>query len=610
MICHASSTPPALCVDGRRGGAGRRRGAMGPAASRCRDSLLRSRAAVYLTEAAASPWLLPLRLAGALVISAALTVRAARLYLRCAASPVLGQATEADSLACPALPTVSPAFGALMLGCKMLRLASQSWESATGDCTRAAAGALCSLVPLTEHWCRLCSSADARLDSLRLSLSLQATRTMPCVSPVLPGERGALCGALSGALTPPAPLPRAAAHTLARARQVGLGGGRVGGAAGASGGALGRGPRAGRRRGCLGGGHVPAAAAPAAGRAQHGPPLGRARVRRCAPNRAPVGRPPDCRRSACTAWSGPAAAAANERALRVYSLRPRHRHASVPPAAPAHPADGEYAGAASLRRASSCARVLAPRARFCGSAGATRAGGPAQLRGVAQRRAGARQARTARTRWRRWRTWRRATARAPRPASRTSSAMCTCRARPRAPPRAPCAAGRASQAGPWWRRRRCVPAAHMAVTEPASALTQHRAVQPTSRHPRRWRMRPPGRGLCPPKRRGRPQPRALCPRGAGDSGDRTIMGAGSAPYPDLSGAQETADGVLVVLHDLPSLLAASLGEGANRAAAAALRAAGVNAATARVQVQHSDRRAGDTPAWPYGRQHPGREAGM
>jgi hypothetical protein len=68
---------------------------------------------------------------------------------------------------------------------------------------------------------------------------------------------------------------------------------------------------------------------------------------------------------------------------------------------------------------------------------------------------------------------------------------------------------------------------------------------------------------------------------------------GSAPYPDPSGAQETADGALVVLHDLPSLLAASLGEGANRAAAAALRAAGVDAATARVQVRRCDRRAGD-----------------
>ncbi len=159
MLCHASSTPPALCVYGRRRGAGWRLGAMGPAASRCRDSLLRSRAAVYLTEAAAAPWLLPLRLAGALVVSAALTVRAARLYLRCAAPPVLKQATEADGMACAVFHTASLAFGALMLGCKMLRLASQSWESATGDCTNAAAGALCSLVPLTGHWYRLSSSA-------------------------------------------------------------------------------------------------------------------------------------------------------------------------------------------------------------------------------------------------------------------------------------------------------------------------------------------------------------------------------------------------------------------------------------------------------------------
>jgi hypothetical protein len=129
MLRHASSTPPALCFHGRRprpGGAERRRGAMGPAASRCRDSLLRSRAAVYLTEAAAAPWLLPLRLAGALVVSAALTVRAARLYLRCAALPVLELATEAHCMACAAFPTASLAFGALPLGCKMLRLGSQS----------------------------------------------------------------------------------------------------------------------------------------------------------------------------------------------------------------------------------------------------------------------------------------------------------------------------------------------------------------------------------------------------------------------------------------------------------------------------------------------------
>ena len=49
--------------------------------------------------------------------------------------------------------------------------------------------------------------------------------------------------------------------------------------------------------------------------------------------------------------------------------------------------------------------------------------------------------------------------------------------------------------------------------------------------------------------------------------------------------QETADGELVVLHDLPSLLAASLGAPANAAAAAALRAAGVDPATAGVHVR-------------------------
>ncbi|KAK9826407.1 hypothetical protein WJX81_000835 [Elliptochloris bilobata] len=43
---------------------------------------------------------------------------------------------------------------------------------------------------------------------------------------------------------------------------------------------------------------------------------------------------------------------------------------------------------------------------------------------------------------------------------------------------------------------------------------------------------------------------------------------------------ETADGELVVLHDLPSLLAASLGAPANAAAAEALHAAGIDARTA------------------------------
>jgi len=53
----------------------------------------------------------------------------------------------------------------------------------------------------------------------------------------------------------------------------------------------------------------------------------------------------------------------------------------------------------------------------------------------------------------------------------------------------------------------------------------------------------------------------------------------------LCPAQETADGELVVLHDLPSLLAASLGSACNAAAAAALRAIGVNPATARVEAR-------------------------
>lgn len=57
--------------------------AMGAALSRRRDNLLRSGLAVYLLENTAGRALLPLRLVGALVVSAALTIRAARLYLRC-----------------------------------------------------------------------------------------------------------------------------------------------------------------------------------------------------------------------------------------------------------------------------------------------------------------------------------------------------------------------------------------------------------------------------------------------------------------------------------------------------------------------------------------------
>ena len=53
--------------------------------------------------------------------------------------------------------------------------------------------------------------------------------------------------------------------------------------------------------------------------------------------------------------------------------------------------------------------------------------------------------------------------------------------------------------------------------------------------------------------------------------------------------QETAEGELVVLHDLPSLLAASLGAPANAAAAKALHAAGINPGTAGVHVRQQPR---------------------
>lgn len=56
---------------------------MGAALSRRRDNLLRSNVALYVLESTAGPALLPLRLVGALVICAAVTIRAARLYLRC-----------------------------------------------------------------------------------------------------------------------------------------------------------------------------------------------------------------------------------------------------------------------------------------------------------------------------------------------------------------------------------------------------------------------------------------------------------------------------------------------------------------------------------------------
>ena len=60
---------------------------MGAALSRHTDNLLRSNVAVFALENTAGPALLPLRLFGALVVSAALTIRAARLYLRCAPQP-------------------------------------------------------------------------------------------------------------------------------------------------------------------------------------------------------------------------------------------------------------------------------------------------------------------------------------------------------------------------------------------------------------------------------------------------------------------------------------------------------------------------------------------
>lgn len=67
---------------------------MGAAASRCSSSLLRSRMIVYCIEASDSPLLYPLRLVVALVISAALTVRAARLYLRCGLHSVRPYSSE------------------------------------------------------------------------------------------------------------------------------------------------------------------------------------------------------------------------------------------------------------------------------------------------------------------------------------------------------------------------------------------------------------------------------------------------------------------------------------------------------------------------------------
>ena len=65
---------------------------MSAALSRRSDSLLRSELAVYLLEKTAGPALLPLRLVGALVVSAALTIRAAQLYLRCATTALLSLA--------------------------------------------------------------------------------------------------------------------------------------------------------------------------------------------------------------------------------------------------------------------------------------------------------------------------------------------------------------------------------------------------------------------------------------------------------------------------------------------------------------------------------------
>lgn len=78
--------------------------AMGAALSRRRDNLLRSNVAVLMLENTAGPALLPVRLVGALVVSAALTIRAARLYLRC-------------------VPTALPKPRAVLKCCTVLRLA-------------------------------------------------------------------------------------------------------------------------------------------------------------------------------------------------------------------------------------------------------------------------------------------------------------------------------------------------------------------------------------------------------------------------------------------------------------------------------------------------------
>lgn len=71
---------------------------MGAAASRFSSRLLRSRIVVYCIEASDSPLLYPLRLVVALVISAALTARAARLYLRCGLHSVRPHSPEFPSV--------------------------------------------------------------------------------------------------------------------------------------------------------------------------------------------------------------------------------------------------------------------------------------------------------------------------------------------------------------------------------------------------------------------------------------------------------------------------------------------------------------------------------